>query len=457
MSNYIMDLRAIVGHRPLLQVGASVIVEDSEGRILLQLRSDNHCWGYAGGSVELDEVVEEAAKRELLEETGLTANKLELFGVFSGKDTHYIYPNGDEVSNIDIVYLCKDYSGTLTCQEGEVEKLKFFKIEEIPDNISPPIQKCVEKWIESKGKIRRLRMMDAKKILFIYNPKSGKAKIRNHLLDIIDVFANAGYLVTAYPTKYQGDAIAAVRDRGKGNFDLVVCSGGDGTLDEVVTGMMQSEEKLPIGYIPAGSTNDFAKNLGISNNMVDAARSIVEGKGFLCDIGKFNGDAFVYIAAFGLFTEVSYATEQNLKNALGHTAYILEGVKSLSSVKTYKMKFESEELCTEGEFIYGMISNSTSVGGFKNITAKDIELDDGKFEVTLVKVPSNLAELNNIGMSLVTRKFDSECVFCFKTSKLRIESEGEVSWTLDGEFGGNHKLVEVTNEHKALEFIINQE
>lgn len=126
MSNYIMDLRSIVGHRPLLQVGASVIVEDDEGRILLQLRSDNRCWGYAGGSVELDEVVEEAAKRELLEETGLIAHELSLFGIFSGKETHYVYPNGDEVSNVEIVYLCKHYSGSLKCQEGEVEQLKFF-------------------------------------------------------------------------------------------------------------------------------------------------------------------------------------------------------------------------------------------------------------------------------------------------------------------------------------------
>lgn len=148
MSNYIMDLRRIVGHRPLLQVGASVIIEDDHGRILLQLRGDNHCWGYAGGSVELDEEVEAAARRELLEETGLTAHKMELFGVFSGKDTHYVYPNGDEVSNIDIVYLCKDYSGQLKCQAEEVEELKFFSVENIPENISPPVRKPIQKWID---------------------------------------------------------------------------------------------------------------------------------------------------------------------------------------------------------------------------------------------------------------------------------------------------------------------
>lgn len=150
MSGYIMDLRKIVGHRPLLQVGASVIVEDAQGRVLLQLRSDNHCWGYAGGSVELDEVVEDAAKRELQEETGLISQELELFGVFSGKDCHYVYPNGDEVSNVDIVYVCRKYTGTLRCQPGEVEQLRFFALDEIPQNISPPIRKPLEEWVSSK-------------------------------------------------------------------------------------------------------------------------------------------------------------------------------------------------------------------------------------------------------------------------------------------------------------------
>lgn len=156
MSSYIMDLRKTVGHRPLLQVGASVIVEDKEGRILLQLRSDNHCWGYAGGSVELDEDVEEAAKRELFEETGLVAKELTLFGVFSGKDTHYVYPNGDEVSNVDIVYICKDYSGDLLCQEGEVDALKFFPIDQIPDNLSKPIEKQLRQYIASKRDLSNL-------------------------------------------------------------------------------------------------------------------------------------------------------------------------------------------------------------------------------------------------------------------------------------------------------------
>ncbi len=150
MSEYIMDLRKIVGHRPLLQVGASVILENEKGEVLLQLRADNHCWGYPGGSVELDEVVEEAASRELFEETGLAARELTLFGIFSGKDTHYVYPNGDEVSNIDIVYLCKDYCGNLRCQESEVEALRFFAADALPEPLSPPIRKPLLQWAKRK-------------------------------------------------------------------------------------------------------------------------------------------------------------------------------------------------------------------------------------------------------------------------------------------------------------------
>lgn len=152
MSEYIMELRKVVGHRPLLQVGASVIVENEYGEVLLQKRADNHCWGYAGGSVELDEVVEDAAKRELFEETGLIAKELTLFGVFSGKETHYVYPNGDEVSNVDIVYLCKNYTGKLKCQESEVEDLRFFPADGLPENLSPPIRIPLLRWAETKRK-----------------------------------------------------------------------------------------------------------------------------------------------------------------------------------------------------------------------------------------------------------------------------------------------------------------
>lgn len=147
---YILDLRKVVGHRPLIQVGAGIIVEDPAGRVLLQLRADNHCWGYCGGSIEVDERVEDAAKRELFEETGLAAESVELFGVFSGPELHYVYPNGDEVSNIDIVFLCKHFSGELKPQEAEVEQLRFFFPDEIPENLSPPIRPALTKWLERK-------------------------------------------------------------------------------------------------------------------------------------------------------------------------------------------------------------------------------------------------------------------------------------------------------------------
>lgn len=186
MSNYIMDLRQIVGHRPLLQVGASVIVEDCHERILLQKRSDNHCWGYAGGSVELDEVVEDAAKRELKEETGLIAHHLELFGIFSGEQTHYIYPNGDEVSNVDIVYICKDYSGTLKCQESEVEDLRFFDVNEIPENISQPLRIPIQKWVEEKLKTEDKNVL-LKHIHEIHITELGKERISKNLQITYDV------------------------------------------------------------------------------------------------------------------------------------------------------------------------------------------------------------------------------------------------------------------------------
>lgn len=292
--------------------------------------------------------------------------------------------------------------------------------------------------------------MEKKKILFIYNPKAGKAKIKSNLLDIIDIFTKAGYEVTAYPTQAKGDGRKAVVERRLGYYDMIACSGGDGTLDEVVTGMMGCDHRLPIGYVPAGSTNDFARSLQIPRNMIHAARTIVEGKDFGCDIGTFNDDIFVYIAAFGVFTEVSYETRQDMKNVLGHMAYLLEGMRSLSTVKTYKMKVECEALKAEGEFLYGMITNSLSVGGFKNITGKYVQLDDGEFEVTLIKKPSNVAELNQLATALVNRNVISDCIYCFKTSSIKITSEEEVAWTLDGEFGGRHKEVCIENCRQAI-------
>ncbi|MDE7341625.1 MAG: YegS/Rv2252/BmrU family lipid kinase [Lachnospiraceae bacterium] len=292
-----------------------------------------------------------------------------------------------------------------------------------------------------------------KNMLFIYNPKAGKAQIKSNLLDIIDIFVKAGYEVTAYPTQGPGDAVRAVKQHRDG-YDIIVCSGGDGTLDEVVTGMMQCEKKLPIGYVPAGSTNDFANSLGIPRSMVKAADAVVNGQNFACDIGAFNDDTFIYVAAFGLFTDVSYETRQDIKNMLGHTAYLLEGVKRLSSIKSYWMKISYDDVCLEGEYIYGMITNSNSVGGFKGITGKNVELNDGLFEVTLVKKPANLLEMNNIVKALVDKRVHSDAFRSFKTSRITIESDQEVAWTLDGEFGGDHYKAVIENKNGALEIRI---
>lgn len=310
--------------------------------------------------------------------------------------------------------------------------------------------------------------METRKMLFVYNPRAGKAKIRNKLCDIIDIFVKAGYEVTVYPTQQEGDAIRAVRDK-KDSYDLLVCSGGDGTLDEAVNGMIKCRKQIPIGYIPAGSTNDFAKSLGIPKDMVKAAEVIANGRDYPCDIGSINEECFVYIAAFGLFTDVSYETSQDIKNVLGHMAYILEGMKRLPSIKSYKMKISYkqkaekepglgemgqegfyEEKEVEDEFIFGMVTNSISVGGFKRITGKYVELDDGEFEVTLIRKPSNPLDINVIIAALLNRRINTEYMYCFKTPEIVFESQEEIPWTTDGEFGGNHKKVDIKNRKQAV-------
>lgn len=289
-----------------------------------------------------------------------------------------------------------------------------------------------------------------KKMLFVYNPKAGKAQIRGRLADILDLFADGGYEITIYPTRKRGDAVKIVAGRAPG-YDIVVCSGGDGTLDEVVTGIIRSRIRTPIGYIPAGSTNDFGGSLALPKNMVKAAEVVVNGKNFSCDIGSFNRDVFVYIAAFGIFTDVSYETDQEMKNVLGHMAYLLEGMKRLSAIRSYHMRVTYDDTVIEDDFIFGMVTNSLSVGGFKRITGKNVKLDDGVFEVTLIKLPRNPMELNNIMVSLLNRDIDTDAMYCFCASKVKFESKEKVAWTRDGEYGGSHTLVKIENRCKAIE------
>ena len=293
-----------------------------------------------------------------------------------------------------------------------------------------------------------------KKVLFIVNPKSGKGSIRSKLLDIVDIFVKAGFDLTLYISQSAGDARAKAKEV-EGRYELVICSGGDGTLDEVISGMMECEKRSAIGYIPCGSTNDFAHSLKIPTSMTKAAEHIAAWKEFPCDIGRFNDDYFVYIAAFGLFTDVSYETSQDVKNVLGHLAYILEGMKKLTEIKSYPMKVESEEMTLEGNFLFGMVTNSTSVGGFRNITGKHVHLDDGVFEVTLIKTPQNILELNEIIQAVIACKSENNKYFYqFRSKAVKFISDDPVAWTLDGEFGGYHEVVDVKNDKQALSLLV---
>lgn len=291
------------------------------------------------------------------------------------------------------------------------------------------------------------------KLLFIVNPHSGKGQIKNHLLQIVDIMVKAGFEVTVYTTQEPADATRKVTEDGAA-YDRIVCSGGDGTLDEVMTGLMQSGMRIPIGYIPAGSTNDFANSLKIPKGMIKAAERAVADKPFSCDIGAFNEDTFVYVAAFGLFTEVSYKTSQQLKNIFGHVAYLMEGVKQLHDIPSYHLQVEYDGKVFQDEFIYGMITNSVSVGGFKGMTGKDVKLDDGVFEVTLIKMPHNPIELNQILVSLTNRVNDSTMIYSFKTEEVRVTSSEKVAWTLDGEFGGEHGEVLIRNLKQRVEIFV---
>lgn len=286
-------------------------------------------------------------------------------------------------------------------------------------------------------------------MLFVFNPKAGKGKIKTHLLDIVDIFSSHDYEIIIRSTQAPRDAYEKAKEYAN-SVDMIVCSGGDGTLDEVVTGIMEAESNVPIGYIPAGSTNDFANSLFMPKNMTKVAEMIMEEELYHCDIGRFNQKTFAYVAAFGLFTDVSYETDQDLKNVLGHVAYVLEGVKRLFDIKSYHMKVTSDEVQAEDDFIVGMITNSRSVGGFKNLTGKNVDMNDGLFEVTLIAHPKNPLQLQEIITALVMAEDNTDLIYSFKTKKLTIESDEEVPWTLDGEFGGDHSHVDIENRHKAL-------
>ena len=293
-----------------------------------------------------------------------------------------------------------------------------------------------------------------KRLLFVYNPHAGKGMLAPKVSDVVAIFVKAGYEVVIYPTQAYHDAYKKISEYDASTYDLVVCSGGDGTLDEVVTGMMKREDRDPIGYIPAGTTNDFANSLHIPKDVLKAADNAVNGSGFCCDVGKFNDGIFVYIAAFGLFTDVSYETKQELKNVLGHLAYLLEGTKRLFNIPSYRIKVEHDGEVIEDEFVFGMVTNSRSVGGFRNMIGKEVAFDDGLFEVTLIKTPKNPIALQEIIASLLIEQVDTKHMYTFKTGKITFESIEEIPWTLDGEYGGSHDEVVIENLQKQLHLMV---
>ncbi|MEE0956163.1 MAG: diacylglycerol kinase family protein [Eubacterium sp.] len=294
-----------------------------------------------------------------------------------------------------------------------------------------------------------------KRMLFIYNPLSGKGLIKNSLSDIISTFTEAGYDVICHPTSSRGDGQRTVEELGD-RAEVIVVSGGDGTLDEIVTGMMNSGSSIPVGYIPSGSTNDFAASLGISKDMVTAAEDITLGDLYQCDVGAFNSTYFVYVAAFGMFTHVSYETDQTMKNTFGRLAYLMEAGKEVFNVPSYHIRLDVDGQVSEGNYIYGMITNARSVGGIRGITGNAVDMNDGLFEVTMVRTPLNPLDLSEIISTLLSGDGHSALVETYKAKKVILEPMEEIDWTLDGEFGDKHKTVVIENKHKVLKLFLNR-
>ena len=292
-----------------------------------------------------------------------------------------------------------------------------------------------------------------KKLMFIFNPRSGKEQIRGQLMGILDIFTKAGFDIHVHVTQSQKDCVEWVKDYA-GRMDVLVVSGGDGTLNEAVTGMMNLERLPLLGYIPAGSTNDFAASLGLPKSMQEAAADIVEGRPYPIDIGRFCKDQyFVYIAGFGAFTEVSYLTPQDKKNWLGHNAYVLEGVKSLAGLKPRHMRVEWDDQVLEEDFVFGMVTNTISVGGFKGLVNQSVALNDGEFEVLLIRMPRTPVDLTNIINYMFLKEEPNEYVYKFKTRAIRMVSDAPVDWVLDGEFGGSRTEVEIVNLQKKIRIL----
>lgn len=292
-----------------------------------------------------------------------------------------------------------------------------------------------------------------KKLFFLFNPLSGKAQIKNRLLDLIQIFVKSGYDVEVYPTQKKSEAADVIFEKCD-QFDKIIISGGDGTLHECINGVLKVpfEKRPKIGYIPTGTTNDFASNLKIPKNMLKAAELAVYGNTFSCDIGNFGSQNFLYVAAFGAFTDVAYETPQHNKNYMGHLAYLLEGIKKISNLKSYKLKVSSSDYSYSGEFIFGMASNTNYVAGLKADLKLNTSLDDGLFEVFLIRKPSNILDIQMTVSDIMSQNFSPDRFCIFKTESAVFEFDEEIPWTLDGEYGGTHKFINITLNKKAVEF-----
>ena len=292
-----------------------------------------------------------------------------------------------------------------------------------------------------------------RQMLMVLNPHAGKGKARDYLLDMKDLFARNGYHVTVYLTKSKQDTIITVMDAAE-YYDVLICCGGDGTLNEVVTGLMGARRRPRLGYIPLGTTNDFASALHIPRNHMQAAQAVVSGFPVAFDVGSLNGHYFNYIAAFGAFTEVSYTTPQEAKNALGKLAYFLQGVTRLSSIQSQLVKVESGLVRFQEELIFGAITNSTSVAGFQSYRPEDISYHDGVFEALFVKQPKSFMELQALILALTKRDFKSQHFISFKTSHVKVIAQEPFSWTVDGEYGGDYMAADIRNHPSAIEYLL---
>lgn len=289
-----------------------------------------------------------------------------------------------------------------------------------------------------------------KKMLFVMNPVSGQRKANKFLPDIINLFNRAGYETIVHMTGGQGDAMEMVERRAK-DVDLVVCCGGDGTFNETVSGLQHCGVDVPVGYIPAGSTNDFAASLKLPNNIMHAAQHILEGEPVAYDVGIFGERYFTYVASFGAFTRTSYTTPQNVKNALGHTAYVLSGIQEISQIRKEHIRMEMDDQVVEDDFLFGAICNSTSVGGILTLDPKQVDMGDGLFEILLVRAPRNLTEISECIQAVQNGKYNDCAMITFcSTRKVKIYADPEMPWTLDGEREEGHAEVVVENLHHAI-------